>query len=246
MKKKISILLVLMLILSMPLTVAAQEAALCTISADTVAAAVGETVTVPVRIQGNPGFTNFALAIKYDAEALRLERIDTVGKEEQAYLCPAAASVNTAYIAAEGETPCGFVNGAASEAVMEDGILFAATFTVLSQTSGTEEIDLELQYLRCGDVLTSIFTALTASADQGAIQVALRGDLDADDSITQTDADAVYRYINEALTLTDVQFAAADVNADGMIDTTDAALIYRVANGTLTEFPVKMIEEVAE
>ena len=72
--------LVFLLILAVPLTVAAQEAG-CTITADTVAAAPGTTVTVPVQITNNPGFTNFAIVIKYDAAKLKLEKIQRVGNK---------------------------------------------------------------------------------------------------------------------------------------------------------------------
>lgn len=243
--KKIWILLLTgMLVLTVPLNTAAREAAGCTVSADTVAASVGETVTVPVRISGNPGFTNFAIGVKYDAAALRLERIDTAGDGEQAYLCPETASVNLAYVSEEGAVPCGYVSGAAAEAVTGDGVLFTVTFTVLRQISGAAPVDLELRYLRCVDALTSAFTALTTTVEDGKITV--RGDVNGDGSVTGEDAAFVYRYVNEALTLTREQRSAADVNGDGTVDTTDAALIYRVAHNTLSGFLQSIPEEVKE
>lgn len=226
--------LALLLILSVPLTAAAQEAG-CTITADAVAAAPGSTVTVPVRITGNPGFTNFALAVRYDAAFLKLEKIDTASTEGEAFLCPQTASVNLAYVTKEGNVPCGYVNCAAAEAVTGDGVLFTLTFTVLKETAGAIPVDLDLQYMRSGDVLTSVFTALTTSVEAGSIQVSVKGDVDADGSITDADAAFVYRYVNEALTLTDAQRICSDVNGDGMVDTTDAALIYRMVHDTLPD-----------
>ena len=246
MKKICSGLLIVLLLLGLPVTALALESAGCRITADTVTALPGDTVTVPVRIRGNPGFTNFAITVSYDTAALQLESIDTVGTEEAPYLCPAAASANTAYTAAEGAAPCVFVNAAASESVEGDGVLFSLTFAVLAESAGTVEIEPEIQYLRCGDALTSVFTALTASAEKGAVDVVLKGDMDGDGSLTDTDAALVYLYINEAGTLSDRERAAADVNGDGMVDTTDAALLYRFVHQTLTDFPKSITEEVIE
>ena len=232
--------LALLLILSVPLTAAAQEAG-CTITADTVTAVPGTTVSVPVRITNNPGFTNFAVEIKYDPAALRLESIEPA-KE----LCPENTSVNLAYVSEEGDTPCGYVNAAAAEPVTGDGILFTVTFTVLPQTTAGTTVDLELQYLRSADVVTSVFTALTTSVTDGTVQLTVKGDADGDGSVTDADAAFVYRYVNENLTLTEAQRSCADVNSDGMVDTTDAALIYRIVHKTLTEFPQNVLEEVTE
>lgn len=246
MKKVWTILLTALLVLAVPLTAAAQETAGCRISADSMAAIPGQTVTVPVRISGNPGFTNFAIGIKYDTASLKLEQIDTAGGEEHTYLCPEAASVNLAYVAQDGATPCSYVNAAAAEPVTGDGILFTMTFTVLQQDPGATAIDLDLQYLRSGDALSSIFTALTTAADDGAVQIVIQGDVNADGSITDADAAFAYRSVNENLALTDAQRMAADVNGDGMVDTSDAALIYRIVHNTLTGFPGSITEEVTE
>ena len=64
------------------LTVAAEEmndtadaAAPASISVDTKTAKAGETVTVPVRIAGNPGIAAFSLRISYDSDTLELSNI---------------------------------------------------------------------------------------------------------------------------------------------------------------------------
>ena len=234
-----------LMVLSVPLAAAAKEG-VCTIKADSVVAAPGDTVTIPVRITGNPGFTNFAVAVCYDTTALKLEKIDTVGPEEEAYLCPENAAVNLSYLEQETDVPRGYVTAASSDAVAADGVLFAVTFTVLRQTSGSEAVGLELQYIRCGDVLTTVFAALTVQAEAGEVRIAAKGDVNGDGSITGEDAAAVYRYVNENLTLTEVQRIGSDVNGDGMTDTTDAALIYRMVHHTISGFPERISEEVTE
>lgn len=246
MKKICSGLLIVLLLLAAPITALALESAGCRITADTAAALPGDRVTVPVRISGNPGFTNFAITVNYDSTALQLESIDTAGTEDVPYLCPAVSSVNTAYTAVEGGSPCAFVAAAAPKSVEGDGILFALHFTVCSERTATVEIEPKIQYLRCADALSSVFTALTASAEKGAVEVAVKGDVDADGSIGDSDAAYVYSYINEAGTLSDRERAAADVNGDGMVDTTDAALIYRFSHNTLSDFPQSVTEEVTE
>ena len=239
-------LLALVLALGIPLTAAAQEIGLCTLSAGSAAAVPGDSVTIPVEITGNPGFTNFALLVKYDPAALRLERIDTVGETGDPFLCPETVSVNPAYSQAEGDTPCGYITAASAEPVQGDGVLFMLTFRVLQEIPGETEVELELSYLRCGDALTSAFASLTASAEAGKVLIVLKGDVDGDGSITEADASFLYRYINEALTLTAEQLAAADVSGDGMVDTTDAAILYRILHGTMDGFPEVISEEVTE
>lgn len=246
MKKLWITLMVFLMILAVPVTVAAQESTGCTITADAVTAVSGTTITIPVKINANPGFTNFALTIQYDAAALKLEKIDTVGSQEEAYICPRTASVNLDYVEQEGDEPCGYVNAAAEENITEDGILLAVTFTVLQETAGEIPVNLELKYLRSADVLTSAFTVLTASCEDAVITVAVKGDVTADGQITEEDAAFVYRHINEAVGLTEAQRISADVNNDDMVDTTDAALIYRVVHGTLSDFSGTEMEALTE
>ena len=76
MKKIISIVLAVALIFVLAVTAMAAEIAECTVSVDSVPAA-GKTVTVPVRITGNRGFTNFGIALDYDREQLELLSIQT-------------------------------------------------------------------------------------------------------------------------------------------------------------------------
>ena len=79
MKKIISIVLAVALIFVLAVTAMAAEIAECTVSADSVTA--GKTVTVPVRITGNRGFTNFGIALDYDRAQLELLSIQTAEGE---------------------------------------------------------------------------------------------------------------------------------------------------------------------
>ncbi len=73
-KRIISIFTVLCLVLSLTLFGAATEETKCVIRVDAISEGVGDTVTVPVRIEGNPGFTGFTFLISYDSE-LSLQKI---------------------------------------------------------------------------------------------------------------------------------------------------------------------------
>ena len=62
MKKITSVILAVALIFALAVTAMAAEIADCTVSADSVSATAGGTVTVPIRISGTRGFTNFGIA----------------------------------------------------------------------------------------------------------------------------------------------------------------------------------------
>ena len=72
MKRITGVILAIALIFALAVTAMAAEIADCTVSADSVSATAGGTVTVPIRISGNRGFTNFGIALDYDREQLEL------------------------------------------------------------------------------------------------------------------------------------------------------------------------------
>ena len=91
MKKITSVILAVALIFALAVTAMAAEIADCTVSADSVSATAGGTVTVPIRISGNRGFTNFGIALDYDRAQLELLSIQTAAGETP-YLCGAVAA----------------------------------------------------------------------------------------------------------------------------------------------------------
>ena len=240
MKKQIIALLLALCVLSTPLTADAQEEPGCTISAGSAVAAVGDMVTIEVKIAENPGFSNLAIALDYDRECLKLEHIDTADAEGNPYLCGDQVSANAAW--SDGEKTYGYVTCASDETIVENGVLFTASFTVLKKAVDAQ-IQPIVKNLRAFDVESAQFSDVSASATTGLLSANVRGDVNGDDSIGLEDAEFVYRYINEALDMLELQLKAADVNRDMMVDTTDAALIYRYVNETLAEFPVNSAEE---
>lgn len=232
MKKLGSYLLIAVLVLSLALTAEAAEAVSCTVSADSVSAAAGGTVTVPVRIAENPGFTNFAIALDYDREQLELISIH-VSDGENAYLCGCLASVNTEWADEDGKT-YGYIVCANPEKVTDDGVLFTAVFQVSETFSGTTEVTPITQYMRNENSDFILFEDLLVSDISGAVTGILRGDLNGDGDITARDASLIYNILKSEEEITDDLLAVADVNNDGEISARDAQKVYNYANGKIS------------
>lgn len=237
MKKLGSYLLIAVLVLSLALTAEAAEAVSCTVSADSVSAAAGGTVTVPVRIAENPGFTNFAIALDYDREQLELVSIN-VTDGENPYLCGPLTAVNTSWTGEDGQT-YGYIVCAAPEQIAGDGILFAVTFHVKENFSGTAKITPLIQYIRDGSVELSDFDNIDAGIECGIVTSIRYGDLNDDGKLNSTDVSLARAIVNNRLTPSEAQFTAADVNGDGKISATDVSLLRAYVNNKLTQFPVE-------
>ena len=158
MKRITSVILAIALIFALAVTAMAAEIADCTVSADSVSATAGGTVTVPIRISGNRGFTNFGIALDYDREQLELLSIQTA-EGETPYLCGTTVAVNTQWTGMD-EKSFGYVTAALEEAATADGILFTATFRVSGDFSGTAAVQPVVQYMRSNKRLLSVFDAI--------------------------------------------------------------------------------------
>ena len=112
MKRITSVILAIALIFALAVTAMAAEIADCTVSAT-----AGGTVTVPIRISGNRGFTNFGIALDYDREQLELLSIQTA-EGETPYLCGTTVAVNTQWTGTDEKT-FGYVTAALEEAATE-------------------------------------------------------------------------------------------------------------------------------
>ena len=137
MKKLIAITLAVLLSLAIPFQVLAAELTRCTVTAESVAGAPGEEVTVEVRIGDNPGFTNFAIALDYDREHLTLKSIETKDGNNP-YLCGSNVSINEVWD--EEEKEYGFVVSASADPVKENGILFTVTFEIAADFVGEAQV----------------------------------------------------------------------------------------------------------
>ena len=228
MKKSIGILLVVLLSLTLTLTVMAVELTNCTVTAETVSGAPGETVTVEIQIADNPGFTNFAIALDYDREHLTLKSIETEDGNAP-YLCGSNVSINKTWD--EEEKEYGFVVSASADPVKGNGTLFAVTFEIAADFVGEAQVTPMVQYIRNNEALFSVFEEIDAEATSGAVLSALEGDVNGDGIIEYDDVMLAYKAFLGEAELTAVQMAAVDANGNGTVEETEYQAIYQIYIG---------------
>lgn len=232
MKKIICCILAAVLVAGSVFTVVAAERTRCDISADHVTAGTDSLVTVAVRISGNPGFTNFGIALDYDRDALTLVSISAADG-----ICGELVSVNTAWDPASAEgsplkagKTCGYVSCACPEAVTGNGILFTATFRVSPTASGTAEVTPVVVYLRNNTAVLSVFESISAAVSGGSVTYTLVGDYDGDGILEAADAEGLYNAIKVGRIFTQAEISLYDKTGDGRIDVLDVAAVYSAAN----------------
>lgn len=210
------------LLLCLPMTALATENA--TLSADTVTAAAGGTVTVPIRLEGNPGFTNFAVSLEYDKEKLTLVSLNAQSEEGSAYLCGSLTAGNPEWKVEEG-TANGYLAGASAEVITGDGTLFTATFRLAADFSGTASVKPVVHYLRNGG--EAGFTDVAVTAKAGSISNYIPGDVNDDGEVTLEDAMMTYNASIGLIKEND----RMDIDQDGEITLVDAMTIYNLSLG---------------
>ena len=228
MKKIIAVTLAVLLSLALPLTVMAAELTSCTVTADSVAGAPGEMVTVAVRIADNPGFTNFAIALDYDHEQLTLKSIETKDGATP-YLCGSNVSINKAWDADEKEY--GFVVSASADPVKEDGILFTVTFEIAADFVGEAQVTPVVQYIRNNEAVFSIFEEIHATVVAGTVISVLVGDVNGDGIIEYNDVMLAYKAFLGEAELTTEQLAVVDTNRNGTVEEAEYQAIYQIYIG---------------
>ena len=205
----------------------------CNIKIDSVTAVSGDEITVPVVINDNPGFTNFAMLLDYDHNCLELRDIHTKD-DNDSYLCGELTSVNTAWLDEDGKD-CGYITSAQSEKMTADGVLFTATFYVKEGFSGKTSITPIVKYMRNHTAVFSVFENINTTVTAGTIDLTdhdyLPGDVNGDHDITPADAARVYKAALGKIQLTEKEKLTADINGDGAITTEDADLIFEMTIG---------------
>lgn len=229
MKKIFAIVLVALTLLGAATTTIAAELDDCVISVSNVAGAPGETVTVPIRIDDNPGFTNFAIALGYDQENLVLKSIQT-HNGDIAYLCGSQVSANTQWEDEDGNS-AGYVVAALSDAVKENGILFTATFEIQADFTGTAVVTPAVAYIRNNEALFSIFEVIGTTATSGTVISALVGDVNGDGMIEYDDVMLAYKGFLDKTALTAAQLTVVDTNENGIVDESEYQAIYQIYIG---------------
>lgn len=238
MKKVILLVLSLVLLLNLSPAVAAEETgkqpetASVTVTADSVNTLPGREITIPVRMEGNPGFTNLAIALKYDQTKLELKSINP-SDTNTTYLCGKVFhSTNNQWKNADNSTT-GFLVAASPVPVMENGILFTATFLVKSDFADTTDVIPDVLYLRSNVDDYPVFRTITPNVTAGTIRAILPGDINGDGVVEYDDVMAAYQVSqseNKTFSKTE-QMLVADMNSNGVIDDYDVSAIYNIYTG---------------
>lgn len=184
-------------------------------------------ITVPVSMEGNPGFTNLAIALEYDPAKLELKSIST----ENQILGTAKNRTNIQWKKDE-KTTCGFLVAASPTAVTGDGILFTATFKVHKDFAETTVVTPKVLYLRSNAVDYKVFQSITPDVASGTVKAILAGDVNLDGVVEYDDVMAAYQELQSPeKTFTDDQKKVADLNSNGYIDKGDVSAIYNIYTG---------------
>lgn len=229
MKKTLCILLAVLLCLGFPLSVKAAELTSCGITADSVTGSPGETVTVPIRITDNSGFTNFAVKLDYDRDHLILQSIET-GAGETPYLCGEQVSVNIQW-ENEAQKTFGYVVAACTEAVKGNGILFSATFEIATDFVGEAQVTPSVHYIRNNEAVFAVFEEITATVTPGTVTSVLVGDVNGDIVVEYNDVILAYKAYLGQLQLSAEQMAVVDSNRNGTVEASEYEAIYQIYIG---------------
>ena len=203
------------------------EQAAVRIKAASVSSLPDREITVPVSIEGNPGFTNLAIALEYDSTKLKLKGIST----NTEILGITKNRINVQWKKDE-KTTCGFLVAASPTAVTGNGILFTATFKVLENFADTTEVTPRVLYLRSNAVDHKVFQSITPNVTVGTVKAVLPGDVNLDGVVEYNDVMAAYQEVQlMEKTFSDDQKMVADLNSNGYIDEGDVSAIYNIYTG---------------
>lgn len=219
MKKIISTLLAVILVLScIPFTaLAATETA--TITVDTVSAAAGATVNVNVSLANNPGIAGATFTIDYHEDLTLTNATSGSAFAALDFTSPGTFS-----------NPCNFTWDSENAEATDDGVFLTLTFDVAEDAAENAKLNVDISY-RYGDVFNDD-SDLTFDIVNGNVVVLdyIPGDVYEDGVINSKDTRLIRQYIAGGYDIT-INELAADVNDDGIINAKDTRLIRRYIAG---------------
>ena len=189
------------------------------IAVDTVHAAAGSTVEVPIRIRSNPGIAALSLILSYDPAQLRL-----VGVTDQKLLG------TSDFIPGKDLTAIPYNmnwDDLSETNNTQEGIVAVLKFEVLAE-SGTAAVGIRLNQASTYNIdLKDVPFAVISGAVQIGGSDILMGDINCDGTVTPDDLILLMRFIAEApgTSVPEAGLDAADMNADGLITLMDAAAV---------------------
>lgn len=193
-----------------------------TVTVEGASALVGETVSVPVSIRGNPGFSGLTVQVE------ETDGITFSGVKKGALLSENETGTLTV------NPGTGIISWIDSEDTTGDGEIFALEFEIAeSCEAGDYEIALilseALNFVNCDS------EPIQAEFKSGILTVAdyVIGDADDDGVITGADAVKMARHIVGYEPLTGKNFKAADIDSDGKITSADCVKMARYLVGLI-------------
>ena len=194
----------------------------CNISVGTAEAAPGETVTVNVSVENNPGIIGLGpLSVSYDESAITL-----INAEQGEAFSALTLTQPSSY-----KSGCIFSWYAVDiqDSNIKDGAILRLTFTVSPDAeSGTYAVELECP---AGSVYDKELNEVTPAFVSGGITVTdvdyAIGDVTRNGTVDIDDIDMILSSCTGGITLSAKQTELADVDGDGKITSTDALEVLR-------------------
>ena len=228
-KKTLALLLASILTFALLLPAHALNGAIAVTSV--ASARAGETVTVTVSLQNNPGLYSAMVGLTYDATALDLVSVADGGLFGTNAMTPGgdleASPYNVLWLSTETTTDAAGHTELA--AITQDSDLLTVTFKVADNAQpGTYDFAVTCNATNTLDANMDGYDLGTANGSVTVVRVA--GDADGNGQVTLRDAIVIARYLAGGWNIT-VDLSSADVDADGDVDLIDVVLIKRFLVG---------------
>jgi uncharacterized repeat protein (TIGR02543 family) len=197
------------------------------ISIPTIESTRGRTISVPIRIENNPGLATLQTVIEYNPNIL--EPVGLLSGD----IWTGSFESNLEYASNQI-----IIAGASTSLMTGDGNLAVIEFKVKDDANyGEYPVTIDVQELKTldGSEQQSIpFTKIDGKVKVAAYKI---GDVNNDGEIRASDATEILLYVAQMKTFTELQLLAADVNGDGVVTAADATEILLIV-ARLKEPPV--------
>lgn len=188
------------------------------ISVKSVYAQPGETVTVDIKMNNNPGIASLILNIDYDKTALTLTRIENGTAISSGFVSD--DTLSTANVAWD--------NSDRKDNIVSNGTLVRLTFSVNSDSAGRYEIKATCKDARDKD---ANYVDFSTASGMVAVSAYTCGDVNRDGLTDNSDAIYILRHLLGFAGFDSFDEVAADVNLDGDVNLADIMAITRAKAG---------------
>ena len=184
----------------------------------------GNTVSVDVAVDNNPGVASMVLKLHYDSEYMTITEVND-GGILGATLHSDDLALNP-YILT-------WANDTAEENITANGVIATLTFT-LAEDAPVDTYPVWVSYDNSAyDIFDVNLDPVEFATVDGEIRVVdyILGDVNDDGSINALDRAVLARYLSKWIGYEQINTMAADVNCDGRVNTLDRAILARYISG---------------